>query len=335
LATKVLITGGTGFLGSYIIRELVERGYAVRAIRRSNKLPFYIPAHYFGLVEWLNGDVLDVVGLEEAMEGIDAVIHAAAKVSFASGGRHQLFSTNIEGTANVVNAALLKNVPRFIHVSSVAALGRTAKDETITEEKKWEDNKLNTSYAISKYHAEMEVWRGMGEGLNAIIVNPSTILGYGDWNESSCAIFKNVFREFPWYSNGMNGFVDVADVARAIVSLLESGISGERFILSGENWSFRQLFNTIANEFGKKQPTREATPFLSGIAWRMEKLRSFFFGRSSLLTRESARIARTRTRFDNSRILLRLPGFAFTPLRQTIRQACKAYLERVQPTGKG
>jgi len=135
LATKVLITGGTGFLGSYIIRELVERGYAVSAIRRSNKLPFYIPAHFFSQVEWLNGDVLDVVGLEEAMEGIDAVIHAAAKVSFASGDRHQLFSTNIEGTANVVNAALLKNVPRFIHVSSVAALGRTAKDETITEEK--------------------------------------------------------------------------------------------------------------------------------------------------------------------------------------------------------
>jgi len=123
--------------------------------------------------------------------------------------------------------------------------------------------------------------------------------------------------------------------ACAIVSLLESGISGERFILSGENWSFRQLFNAIADEFSKKQPTREATPFLSGVAWRLEKLRSFFSGRSSLLTRESARIARTRTRFDNSRILLQLPDFAFTPLRQTIRQACKAYLEQVQPTDKG
>jgi dihydroflavonol-4-reductase len=331
LATKVLITGGTGFLGSYIIRELVERGYAVRAIRRTSKLPFYIPAHYFDRVEWLNGDILDVAGLEEAMDGADAVIHAAAKVSFAKGDRRRLFSTNIEGTANMVNTALLLNIPRFIHVSSVAALGRTAKDETITEEKKWEDNKLNTSYAISKYHAEMEVWRGMGEGLNVTIVNPSTILGFGDWNASSCALFKNVFREFPWYSNGMNGFVDVTDVARAIVSLLESKSTGERFILSGDNWSFRQLFNTIATEFGKKQPSREATPFLAGIAWRVEKLRSLFSGRASLLTRESARIARTRTRFDNSRILDQLPGFAFTPLEQTIRSACKAYLQHLRP----
>jgi dihydroflavonol-4-reductase len=330
LATKVLITGGTGFLGSYIIQELVEQGYAVRAIRRSNKLPFYIPPPVFEQVEWLPGDILDVAGLEEALEGVDAVIHAAAKVSFGSGDRHLLYSTNIEGTANMVNAALLRNTARFIHVSSVAALGRTAGGETVNEEKKWEDSKLNTTYAISKYHAETEVWRGIGEGLNAVIVNPSTILGYGDWNESSCALFKNIYREFPWYSNGINGFVDVKDVAAAVVSLLKSEIAGERFILNGDNWSFRQLFNAIATGFGKKQPDREATPFLSSLAWRLEKVKTLFSGRPSLITRESARIARSKTRFDNSRILLRLPGFRFTPLEQTIRSACKAYLEHLQ-----
>ena len=330
MATKVLVTGGTGFLGAYIIRELVEQGYTVRAIRRSNKLPFYIPSSFFEKVEWLPGDVLDVAGLEEAMEGVDAVIHAAAKVSFRGGERRQLFSTNIEGTANMVNTALLLNTARFIHVSSVAALGRTVEKEMVTEEKKWEDSKLNTTYAISKYHAETEVWRGIGEGLNAVIVNPSTILGYGDWNESSCALFKNVFREFPWYSNGMNGFVDVRDVAGVIVSLLKSPVTGERFILNGDNWSFRQLFNSIAAGFGKKQPTREATRFLAGLAWRLEKIKSLFSGRSSLLTRESARIARTTTRFDNSRILRQLPGFHFTPLEKTIQEACKAYLANPQ-----
>lgn len=330
MSIRVLITGGTGFLGAYIIKELVEKGHTVRAIRRSDKLPFFIPAHFFDKVEWLPGDVLDVTGLEEAMEGVDAVIHAAAKVSFARGDRSQLFSTNIEGTANVVNAALAQNVQRFIHVSSVAALGRTAKGEMVTEEKKWEDSKLNTSYAISKYHAEIEVWRGIGEGLKAIIVNPSTILGYGDWNTSSCAIFKSVFREFPWYTNGVNGFVDVRDVAGVIVSLLESDHTGERFILSGDNWSFRQLFNTIAEGFGKKKPSLEATRFLGEIAWRLEKAKSFFSGRPSLLTRESARIAQTMTRFDNSRILQRLPGFVFTPLQQSIQKACEAYLKQLQ-----
>ncbi len=328
LPIKTLVTGGTGFLGAYIIKELVEKGHPVRAIRRTDKYPFYIPAPILDKVEWFQGELLDPPGLEEAMEGMDAVIHAAAKVSFKRSDRLELFQTNIEGTANVINAALAKGIKRLVHVSSVAALGRTGNEETITESKKWEDSKLNTSYAISKYHGEMEVWRGIGEGLGATIVNPGTILGYGDWNCSSCAIFKTAFGEFPWYTNGMNGFVDVRDVARAVVSLLEQKPVHERFILNGDNWTFRQVLNSIAEGFGKKPPSKEATPFLSGIAWRLEKCKSLLSGHPSLLTRESARVALSKTRFDNSRILGQLPGFSFTPLQQTIRDACKAYLLR-------
>ncbi len=330
MSTRILVTGGTGFLGAYILRELVEKGYQVRAIRRSKPLPFYIPAAILGQVEWVNADILDIPALETAMEGSDAVIHAAAKVSFAHKDRREIFQTNIEGTANMVNIALEQQIPRFLHISSVGALSRSAGGETITEEKKWVDSKLNTHYGISKYHGEMEVWRGFGEGLNATIVNPSTVLGYGDWNESSCAIFKNVFREFPWYTNGTNGFVAVNDVARAVVSLLETEAAGERFILSGENWSYRQLFDHIAAGFGKKQPSREATPFLGSIAWRLQKLKTLFSGRPSLLTRESARISQSHTRFDNSRILQKLPGFAFTPLQQAVELACKDYLEHLR-----
>ena len=326
----VLVTGGTGFLGAYIIKELVEKGHTVRAIRRSDTVPFFIPADIWKKVEWIPGDILDLVGLEEAMEGVDAVIHAAAKVSFAGRDRRELFHSNIEGTANMVNMALIKNIRRFVHVSSVGALGRTAHGERVTEEKKWTDSKLNTSYAISKFYGEMEVWRAIGEGLPAVIVNPSTLLGYGDWDTSSSALFSNSYREFPWYSNGVNGFVDVADTARAVVALLESDVRGERYILNGDNWSFRQLFNQLATEFGKKQPSREATPFLGEIAWRLEKIKTFFSGKPSLLTRESARIARSKTFFDNSKILRQLPGFVFTPLEQTIREACKAYLKRLE-----
>ncbi len=325
----VLVTGGTGFLGAYIIKELVEKGHAVRAIRRNDILPFYIPPAIFEKVEWVSGDILDIISLKEALEGVDAVVHAAAMVSFSGSRRRQLFSTNIEGTANVVNMALEKDLRRFIHISSVAALGRTVTGEQVTEDKKWEDSKLNTNYAISKFHGEMEVWRGIGEGLPAVIVNPSTLLGYGDWETSSSALFKNAFKEFPWYSTGINGFVDVADTARAVVALLESDVTGERYILNGDNWSFRQLFNSIAAGFGKKQPSREATPFLAQIAWRLEKAKSFFSGVHPLLTRESARIAQSSTFFDNSKILRQLPGFAFTPLEKTIQDACKAYLRRV------
>lgn len=328
----VLVTGGTGFVGAYIIKELLDRGYHVRAIRRSHQLPAFIPAAVFnhpqkGSLEWVDGHLLDMASIETAMEGVDAVVHSAAKVSFVSDEKREMFQTNIDGTANMVNAALNKKVRRFLHVSSVAALGRTTNGETINESKQWEDTKINTNYAISKYFAEMEVWRGTGEGLNAVIVNPSTILGYGDWNNSSSAIFKNVYNGFPWYSNGINGFVDVEDVARTAVMLLESTISNERYIVNGDNWSFRQLFNTIADGFNKKYPSKEATPFLAGIAWRMEKLKSVFTGKPSLLTKESARIAQTKTYFDNSKLLKALPGFSFTPLQESINHACNKYLQ--------
>ncbi|HYM94447.1 MAG TPA: SDR family NAD(P)-dependent oxidoreductase, partial [Chitinophagaceae bacterium] len=251
----VLVTGGTGFLGSYIIKELVEKGYAVRAIRRSNKIPFYIPKEIFEKIEWIDGDILDIVSLENAMSGIDSVIHSAGHISFIRKERKEMQQVNIDGTANVVNMALEENVRRFVHISSVAALGRKANGASVNEETKWEESKLNTYYAKSKYKAELEVWRGISEGLNAVILNPSTILGYGDWNTSSCAIFKKVYEEFKWYSPGINGFVDVEDVARVSVLLMESNITEERFIINGDTWLFKKLQDTIADAFHKKNPS--------------------------------------------------------------------------------
>jgi dihydroflavonol-4-reductase len=326
----ILVTGGTGFLGAYIIKELVDRKFQVRAIRRRKYLPAFIASEILEKVDWVDGDVLDLVGLDEAMEGVDTIIHCAAKVSFNEQDRNQMFRINIEGTANVVNVAIEKSIRRFIHVSSVAALGRKTNGAIVTEEKKWEDDKVNTNYAISKYQAEMEVWRAMGEGLQAVIVNPSTVLGYGDWNSSSCAIFKTVYAEFPWYTSGVNGFVDVEDVARAIALLAEKNITGERFILNADNWSFQQLLTTIADGFGKRRPMRHATPVLGNIAWRVEKVRKMFSRKLPLLTRESARVAQSKTFFDNGKILRTLPGFSFTPLQQTISKACRSYLENLQ-----
>jgi dihydroflavonol-4-reductase len=325
----VLVTGGTGFLGAYIIRQLVLEGYQVRALRRSQQLPFFIPEPVLEKVQWIKGDILDIVSLEEAMEGMDAVIHAAAKLSFESRDRDEMFQTNVEGTGNVVNTALALNLKRLIHISSVAALGRTDAGDTVDEGEQWKESKFNTNYATSKYQAEMEVWRAIAEGLECVIVNPSTVIGYGDWNHSSCSIFKTVYEGLPWYTNGVNGFVDVEDIAKAVVLLLPSEISGERFVLSGENWIFRRLFDKIADGFHKKHPSREATPILAAIAWRMEKIKSVFVGKPSILTRESAKISQTKTYFDNNKIKKYLPLFSFTPLEQTIGQACERYLQYV------
>lgn len=321
----VLVTGGTGFLGAYIIKNLVEKGVPVRAIRRSSKLPFFIDDAIWKKVERVEGDVLDIVSLQDAMQGIDAVIHSAAIVSFTRENRKEMYAVNIDGTANVVNMALETGVRRLLHVSSVAALGRTTKPTTVTEEKAWEENKNNTHYAITKHHAEMHAWRGFAEGLQGVIINPSTILGFGNWHQSSGAIFKNAYNSFPWYTKGVNGFVGVGDTAEAAVRLLLSDINEKRFIVNAENRSFQSLFNVIAEAFGKKPPHRYANKTMSEIAWRMEKLKSIFTGKKPLLSKETAKVAHSQTSFDNSALLNALPGFSFTPLDDVIKKTCLQY----------
>jgi dihydroflavonol-4-reductase len=327
---NVLVTGGTGFLGAYIIKKLIEKGFSVSVLRRSTKLPFFLPQSITDKVTWIQGDILDVVSLWEAMQDVDAVIHSAAIVSFAKKERHQMYQVNVEGTANVVNAAIENGIKRFVHISSIAALGRKSKSELITEEKKWEEDKMNTHYAISKHKAELEVWRGFAEGLKGVILNPSTILGFGDWHQSSCAIFKNAYKEFAWFTKGMNGFVGVEDVAEAAVALLNSNITEKRFVVNSENISFQELFDIIAESFGKKKPYREATKLLGAIAWRMEMLKSLLTGKKPLLTKETARVAHSQTRFDNSALLKALSPFTFTPLKEVIKNTCEKYDKALQ-----
>lgn len=326
----ILVTGGTGFIGSYIIKNLIEKGHAVRAIRRSGKLPFFISSEVLNKAEWVEGDVLDVVSLNDVMNGIDAVIHCAAVVSFSKKEREKMYQVNVEGTANVVNAAIDNGVKRFLHISSVAALGRTKTSETVTEQKKWENNRHNTHYAISKHHSEMHVWRAFAEGLDGVVINPGTVLGYGDWHQSSCAIFKNAYKEFRWYTKGINGFVGVVDVAEAAVQFLYSNITQKKFIVNAENQSFQQLFNIIADNFHKKRPHKEATKAMGEVAWRIEKLKETWSGKKALLTKETAKIAHSKTSFDNSALLAALPNFQFTPLAIVIKNACEKYLQAIE-----
>ena len=325
----IFLTGGTGFLGSYILTELVRRGYPVRALRRARAIPSFLSAEISEKTEWVSGDIMDMACLDEYLKGCECIIHSAALVSFKPGDRKKIFKINIEGTANLVNAALENNTPDFVHISSVAALGETDSPEPVNEEKKWVNRSKQSHYAISKYYAEMEVWRGMGEGLRTVIVNPSTIIGYGDWNQGSCAIFKTAYDEFPWYTRGSAGFVDVGDLARAVVQLMESPARNERFIVSAENWSFRHLFNRIADGFNKNHPSREATPFLAALAWRAEKSKSIFNGKNPLLTRETAAIALKNIVYENSKLLKVLPGFQYMPLEDSIRNACSLYLQNI------
>lgn len=271
-----------------------------------------------------------MVGLDEAMQGCHSVIHAAAVVSFNSSDHRLMNEVNIEGTKNVINVAIENNIQRFVHISSVAALGRTGVAQMVSEEKKWEATKSNTHYAITKHYAELEVWRGFSEGLNGVILNPSTILGFGNWNNSSCVIFKNAYKGIAWYTEGVNGFVGATDIAECVVRFLQSEITEKRFIVNADNWSFQQLLNAIAESFGKTKPNRKATPFLGEIAWRLEGLKNLFTHGKPLLTKESAKVAHSKTSYDNSALLKALPGFSFTPLNSVIKSSCEQYKQAIE-----
>ncbi len=309
-------------MGSELISQLLAQGNKVRSIYYSTPLSIshqnLIPAKC---------NILDTSALEDTMQGITQLYHCAAMVSFNKKNKGQLFKINIEGTANVVNAALDAGVKKMVHVSSVSALGRIRENETVTEKMIWTEESSNSVYGKSKYLGEMEVWRGIGEGLEAIIVNPSLILGSGDWTKGSSEIFRSVYNEFPWYTEGITGVVDVKDVARAMILLMNSEINKERFILNAENLSYKEIFTAIANYFEKKPPHKKVTPFIASLVWRWEALKARFTGKKALITKETAHTALAKVYFDNSKILKALPGFQFTPINETIKNTCATLKE--------
>lgn len=321
----ILVTGGTGFLGSHLIRALVAAGKPVRALYRQQPSPRL--QDIADKIEWVQGDILDIFTLEDALVGVTQVYHCAAIVSFQAADKDRLLKINVEGTANVVNMSLDAGVKKLLYVSSVAAIGRARENAAVNEECEWEDSKNNSRYSISKFQGEMEVWRGIAEGLDAVIVNPSIILGAGFWDDGSGALLKNAWKEFPYYTGGVNGFVDVHDVVLAMIQLMDSDIHAERFILSADNWGYQRLFTTMAQALGKKPPHIAAKPWMAEVVWRLEKVKGMMTGKHPLVTKETARTAQMKVNYENTKVLNALPGFQFRPLEDTIKQIAAAFLQ--------
>lgn len=325
----ILVTGGTGLLGSHLIIELVNRGEPVRAIYRTEERKnavLNVFSHYtktpkavFDKVDWVEADILDVPSMEDALEGVSKVYHCAATVSFVKKEREHMDKVNVEGTANLVNLCVERNNVRLCHVSSIAAIGRDGSEEMISETNEWKPSEYNSAYAESKYYAELEVWRGMEEGLDAFIINPSMILGPGNWEASSGNIFLRVWNGLKFYTRGGNCFVDVRDVTKAIALLMESEIRSERFIVGAENWKYRSIFEKIAEVLEKKPPKMEATPFMSQLAWRAEAVLCALTGKRPFITKEVALNAVTVNRYSNSKLLKRFPEFQYRSLNETLR----------------
>jgi len=257
---------------------------------------------------------------------VDTVYHCAALVSFLPADKRRLMQVNARGTANVVNAALEKKIRKLCHVSSIAALGRPENQaDLIDETLVWKTSRNNSVYAVSKYAAEREVWRGSAEGLDMVIVSPSIILGVAGASQGSSRIFNTVREGLKFYPPGKNGFVDVRDVVKAMILLMKSNIRNERFIVSAVNLEYKRLFELIAEAMAKPAPAIRVSPLLSGVAWRLEMARSVFTGKKPLITRETARTAIQQYEYSNEKIKNAM-GFKFTPIEETINHFCRIFV---------
>lgn len=324
----ILVTGGTGLTGSHLVLQLLESGRRpVRAIYRTDQaiartkklFSFYKKPYLFNEIEWVKADIRNIPSLEEAFKDVDYVYHCAALISFDPADEEKLRKANIEGTANIVNCCLTFGVKKLVHVSSIAALGDFADGQTMVDEKtEWNPEKPHNDYAISKHGAEMEVWRGQQEGLDVIVVNPGIIVGPPFWNTGSSAMYKMIARGQRFYTLGTMGFVGAYDVARIMVLLMDSDISGERFILSAGDYTYREVFNMAADAMHKKRPAAYAKPWMTSIGWRIDWFLSLL-GKKRLLTKDQARAVHETTRYPNDKIVAAL-GYGFTPIEEVFTE---------------
>ena len=337
----ILVTGGTGLVGSHLLYKLVSNDEPVRAIyRREHKLELVkrVFGYYsqdvetlFSKIDWMEADITDVPKLSEAFKGVTYVYHCAAFVSFEPNKYHQLRKINIEGTANVVNLCVANNIEKLCYVSSIAAVGHHVDDsQLITEETHWNPEDDNSVYAITKYGAEIEVWRGTQEGVDAVVVNPGIIIGPGFWNSGgSGSLIKKIYKGFPYYTHGVTGYVSVDDVVNAMQQLMQSDIKNDRYILVSENLSFKIFQEKVATALNVTPAKKEAKRWLLELGWRLDWLNHKVFGKRRKLSKQMAKSARNITRYDSSKVKNAL-NFKFQSLDDCIKNVGTLFLKDVE-----
>ncbi len=335
----ILVTGSTGLVGSHLLYKLISDGEKVRAIYRTERkldnikkvfscyTDDYTPL--FDSIEWVKADILDIPSLTDAFEGISYVYHCAAFVSFEPDKYQLLRKTNIEGTANVVNLCISKKIKKLCYVSSIAAIGTLDDTEMLTEESEWNPEAGNNVYAITKYGAEMEVWRAAQEGLDVVMVNPGVILGAGIWHYGSGSLFKKAHQGFKHYTSGTIGLVDVKDVVLAMIKLTKSDITNERFILIAESWSYKNFLRDISISVNTSPPKKLAPQWLLQIVWRLDWLMHKLTGKRRQLTKHLVRSLSTKKSYDTTKIKSYL-NFEFKPIKDSITEIGKLYLKQVE-----
>jgi dihydroflavonol-4-reductase len=323
---KILVTGATGFLGSEIVRQLLAKGDTVRILAR-NPDKSDLLADLKSKIEVVQGDVTDPLSLKDAMQGMEQVFHAAAFVGFGGkSDRTKLHEINVQGTANVVNAALATGIKRVVLTSSMAAFGRPEKAGAMIDESlQWQESKNNSEYAKSKYAAEMEIHRGIAEGLDAVIVNPALIFGVGRKGENTMQIIEQIRSgKLPAVPSGATNVVDVRDVARGHLLAMERGKTGERYFLGGENLEWKQIVHTVATAFGVKAPTRTLPFGLLIVGATVLETLTNLIGMRPLITRETIRTSASRQQYSTAKAEKDL-GYSFRPFQETAQNIAASF----------
>lgn len=332
----ILVTGATGLLGSHVVFDLIKKGHRVKAMYRNEEKQQVIHRllHYyqvedadklFDLIEWFKGDILDLQDVANAVKNCKSVIHCAGMVSFASRDFNKLIDVNRNGTANMVNEALSSGIDHFLHVSSTSAVGSDSAftDNVKRESNHWHANEKASGYGVSKYSAEKEVWRGIEEGLTAVIVNPSVFFGPGSWSESSLQLYQTIKNGLSFFTAGGNAFVDVRDVSEIICRLHERRIANERYLVTGHALLFKDVIDQIADQMGVKKPRYKVGEFATAIALRLIGIYSFLTGKQPSITKDTARSSHEVTVYSSEKIKTLFPDFEFTPVTATIANTIK------------
>ncbi|MBU3675861.1 MAG: NAD-dependent epimerase/dehydratase family protein [Chitinophagaceae bacterium] len=322
----IVITGASGLLGRHLVKVLSAEAKPIKALYNS-QIPEVLPGTRAEFVTWVKLDLLNYADVEAVFAGAEQVYHAAGLVSYDARDYESLFLMNEEGTAYVVNACLSQGVKKLGFVSSVATLGHPLRAGDAVDEQSPIDEEMPVSvYARSKRKAEREVWRGFAEGLDMVIVNPSIIIGDGDGSKSSSSLLQQVYDEFSWYTEGATGWVDAEDVANALVALMRASIVGERFVVSAENRSFKDVFTLMAKVMQKRPPHRKAASWMVELVWRLDILKARLRGSKPLLTRETARAACEVKAYSSEKLHKALPNFKYRRLEDSIARSAAYFL---------
>lgn len=316
----ILITGATGFLGAELAKQLADKGETIRCTKRETSIIPMLLLPYTQ-IQWVMADMLDIFALEDALDGINRVYHCAAWVSLKQAEKAPMIRTNVNSTANLVNLCLNRDI-KLVHVSSIAAIGEAKPGELITENHHLDIMAENDGYAISKLESEMEVWRGIAEGLNAVIVNPSLIIGANAGTDGSGQLFETVRKGLKFYTEGSAGFVDVEDVAKCMIALMESDITAQRYIISAENRNYKELTAEIAKGFNVPPPAKLAKPWMMGLAWRAAAAYAYLIRQSPAIDKIAAQSASQVKDFDNSKIRSAI-AIEFKPISKSIIEICE------------